>query len=72
VLAGYNAAPFNQNPQMRVLYTINPRYNHQEAWDWIRELLETEAHTVELNDVWENALGDVCKVEPTWDNGWEE
>jgi hypothetical protein len=40
---------------------------------WIHELLEDETHKIELNDQWEDALGDVCKSQPTWDDGgWME
>jgi hypothetical protein len=70
--AGFNPSALNRLPQMRVMYTINPRYDHQEAWLWIHELLETETARIELNDFWENALGEICKVEPGWDSGWDD
>jgi hypothetical protein len=44
--------------QHRQMFTINPRYDYQEAWLWIYQQLDSEAREVELNDVWEGALTD--------------
>lgn len=71
--SGFNLSPFNQLAQQRVLYTINPRYDHQEAWLWIHELLETETRNLELSEAWENALDDICRDETECsDEGWGE
>lgn len=48
--------PFRQQQQARMLFSINPRYDHQEVWLWIYETLECETKTVELGDLWVDAI----------------
>lgn len=48
--------PFGRRLSGRVLFAINPRYDAQETWEWLHQLLETEASNVELDDTWENAI----------------
>lgn len=50
--------PFQRRPQGRQLFTINPRYDHQEAWLFIYDSAEAESKNVELNEIWEKALED--------------
>ena len=50
--------------QNRMMFSINPRYDHQEAWLWIHELLESETEEVELSDIWEQALEDIETDDP--------
>ena len=38
------------------MFAINPRYDHEETWLWITELMESETKLVELNDIWETAI----------------
>ncbi|MEL6306609.1 MAG: hypothetical protein AAFQ52_00625, partial [Chloroflexota bacterium] len=47
---------FQPNLSGRAYFTINPRYDHEEIWQWLQEVLNTEAKTVELDDSWENAI----------------
>jgi hypothetical protein len=68
--AGCHPSPATHPPHPRVLYTINPRYDHQEAWLWIYDLLEVETKTIELNELWEDALSDVCHDAPEFDDLW--
>ena len=51
----------------RVMFAINPRYDHEEVWLWITELLESEAQKVELNTSWEEAIDEAQTSES--DNG---
>lgn len=55
--------PYFRRPQSRALIGINPRYDHQEAWLWIYDLLGTEAHYIDLDDEWENAINEACDIE---------
>jgi len=50
------ANPFQRRIRGRVLFSINPRYDHEEAWLWINELLETESSQIELQEPWEKAI----------------
>ena len=50
------SSPFQRRLQGRVLFSINPRYDHEEAWVWISDLLESEASHVELTESWEDAI----------------
>lgn len=61
------SSPFSRRPQGRLLLCINPRYDHEEAWLWIYELLQDETRLVELDDLWINALLD----EPEEETGFE-
>ncbi|MBL8163596.1 MAG: hypothetical protein JNJ61_16545 [Anaerolineae bacterium] len=56
----YMTPPFMRKAQNRALVTINPRYDAQEVWLWMYETLETEAHVVELNESWEDAIVGAC------------
>lgn len=49
-------SPFQRRLQGRVLFSINPRYDHMEAWHWIKQTLDDETRFVELSDRWENAI----------------
>ena len=48
--------PFRRRPRGRVRFAINPRYDHEEAWLWINDLLNSETSKVELNKRWEDAI----------------
>jgi hypothetical protein len=54
---------FVRRPQNRMLFSINPRYDHQEAWLWIHETLECESKDVELADIWNEILEDISSKE---------
>jgi hypothetical protein len=47
---------FSRTLRGRRLFSINPRYDHEDAWLWIFALLEAEAKKVTLTDTWEDAL----------------
>jgi hypothetical protein len=47
-----------------------PRPPHTHRWLWIYDLLEVETKTIELNELWEDALGDVCHDAPEFDDLW--
>lgn len=49
-------SPFQRRMRGRVLFAINPRYDHEEVWLWINELLDSEANLVELDEYWESAI----------------
>lgn len=49
-------SPFSRRLQGRVLFAINPRYDHEETWLWLHEILESESARVELNEDWESAI----------------
>lgn len=57
------ANAYFRRAQSRVLVGINPRYDNQEAWLWIYELLETEAHYIDLDDSWESAIIEACALD---------
>ncbi len=59
----YNS-PFQRRMKGRVQFCINPRYEPEDAWLWVVDLLETETEFVELNQTWEDALEDANKTEP--------
>ena len=46
----------SRRPQSRMMFSINPRYDPQETWLWICDLLESETQKVELSDIWLNVL----------------
>lgn len=48
--------PFQRRLRGRILLSINPRYDHEEAWLWINELLESEAKQIDLQSSWEDAI----------------
>lgn len=49
-------SPFARRANGRVMVSINPRYDHMEAWTWIRQLLESETKIVDLGNTWEEAI----------------
>jgi len=51
-------SPFQRRLRGRVLFAINPRYDHETTWLWITELLDSEAVPVELDSSWESAIHD--------------
>jgi hypothetical protein len=53
-----NAAPFPRSSRGHVMFGINPRYDHEEAWMWIYRMLESETQPVELGSLWTEALED--------------
>jgi len=56
-------SPFFRRTSGRVLVTINPRYDHLEAWTFIRDLLEAETQVVDLGEPWEEAITLACESE---------
>lgn len=56
VLNSSAAPPFSRNLRGRRMFSINPRYDADEAWMWIYRLLESEANKVILSDLWDEAL----------------
>lgn len=40
----------------RILFAINPRYDYEETWLWLNEVLDSETNLVELDDSWETAI----------------
>lgn len=49
-------SPFHRRVRGREMFSINPRYDYEDAWLWLIEVLESESHPVELNDDWESAI----------------
>ncbi len=60
ILSIASNSPFLRRPQGRVYYTINPRYDAQEVWVWLRDLLEGETQQIELSEAWEEAITVAC------------
>lgn len=58
LLPSGGALPFGRRLSGRVMFAINPRYDHEETWLWLHEVLESETKQVELNDNWESAIRD--------------
>jgi hypothetical protein len=56
----------------RGMVCINPRYDHQEAWLWIYDLLEGECNPVELDELWEQAINMAFHDDSIDDGGWGE
>lgn len=56
-------SPFFRRSGGRVMVSINPRYDHREAWTFIQELLQGETETVDLGDSWEEAITGACQHE---------
>lgn len=52
------APPFTRSTPGRTLFSINPRYQPEDAWIWVHRLLEGETEDVELSDIWADALED--------------
>jgi hypothetical protein len=63
ILTPPNPTPFHRRAPGRMLFSINPRYDYQEAWLWIYDLLQSETQTVELNAIWDEALGITAEEE---------
>ena len=59
----FSGSPFTRRVGGRVMVSINPRYDHSEAWKWIRHLLEGETQFVELGETWEEAIDVACQNE---------
>jgi len=59
--SGFPFAPRRLNGRVQI--NINPRYDHLEAWTWIRDMLEGEAQIVDLGDTWEDAIDLACQSE---------
>lgn len=59
----FSPSPFARRVGGRVMVSINPRYDHVEAWTWIHHLLEGETEVVELGDTWEEAIDLACQHE---------
>jgi hypothetical protein len=51
-------SPFARPARGRMMFNINPRYEHEEVWLWIHRLLEGESEEIELSNTWENVLVD--------------
>lgn len=58
-----NNSRFGRRLTGRILFAFNPRYDHEETWLWLHEVLESETLQVELNDNWEDAIRD-AHVDP--------
>ncbi|MEM9955682.1 MAG: hypothetical protein AAFV93_09315 [Chloroflexota bacterium] len=58
IVPGFSRSPFGRRKVGRALFAFNPRYNHEETWTWLHEVLETETKQVELNEDWEAAIRD--------------
>lgn len=43
-------------PEKRIKVAINPRYDYQEVWLWLWDILELETKHTTLSEQWENAL----------------
>ena len=56
-------SPFLRRPGGRVMVSINPRYDHAEAWTWLHNTLEGETQVVELGETWEQAIDRACQCE---------
>lgn len=49
--------PFSQDKlHARIRFAINPRYDHEETWLWLNDVLASETTVVELDTSWEDAI----------------
>lgn len=55
---------FTRRMNGRVMFAINPRYDHDNAWQWIVDMLQTETSSIELDDSWESAIDDALPNKP--------
>ena len=58
ITPAYNGSRFGRRLTGRVMFAFNPRYDHEETWLWLHEVLESETKQVELADNWEVAIRD--------------
>ncbi|MCA0456291.1 MAG: hypothetical protein LCI00_20090 [Chloroflexi bacterium] len=56
-------SPFFRRAGARILVSINPRYDHREAWAFIQEVLQGETELVDLGESWEQAINGACQHE---------
>jgi len=56
LLPPFGSSSFGRKLNGRVLFAINPRYDYEETWLWLNEVLDSEANLVELDDSWESAI----------------
>jgi hypothetical protein len=66
----YNGPAFFQRPSNRVMVTIDPRYDQEEAWLWIHDQLEAESIPVELPEELETALDDAIPEDTSSNPLW--
>src|SRR5438045_3266355 len=59
----FTGSPFARRTGGRVMVSINPRYDHLEAWTWIYHTLEGETKIVDLGETWEEAIDTACQSE---------
>ncbi len=67
---GYMAPNFFRRPNNRVMITIDPRYEHEEAWLWMHEQMETESNRVELPEELEILLEEVIPEDTNLNDMW--
>lgn len=58
----YNGSRFGRTLTGRAMFAFNPRYDHEETWAWLHEVLQSETAQVELDDNWETAIRDAHNV----------
>jgi hypothetical protein len=58
IMPTFGRVPFGRKLMGRIMFAFNPRYDHEETWLWLHEVLESETKQVELNDTWEAAIRD--------------
>lgn len=52
-----NNSPFGKDTlHARIRFAINPRYDHEETWLWLHDVLTSETTIVELDTNWEDAI----------------
>jgi hypothetical protein len=66
----YMAPSFAQRPQGRALVAINPRYDYEEVWLWLDDLLAAETQAIHLGEAWEVAINSACDegLSDEWDS----
>ena len=58
ITPAHNGSRFGRQLAGRVMFAFNPRYDHEETWLWLHEVLESETISVELAETWEDAIRD--------------
>lgn len=53
----FGGMPFGRDKlRGRIKFAINPRYDHEETWLWLHDILTSETTIVELGTNWETAI----------------
>ncbi|MGB7339608.1 MAG: hypothetical protein WBC91_12010 [Phototrophicaceae bacterium] len=58
IVPSFGRTPFGRRLMGRTMFAFNPRYDHEETWLWLHEVLDSESKQIELSENWEDAIRD--------------